>query len=90
MQVDVYRFEFDPRISLAEAEETLHLARFASEGLLSRVRIRLDFAYYVDETRQALLVDGTTKAGHVIVRIFTALALREFGEHGFTVRRVDA
>lgn len=89
MTVDVYRFEFDQRASLAEAEMTLHLASFAVEGLLGTARVRLDFSYFVDEPRRTIIVDGTTEVGEAIVRVFTGLALREFGEAVFQVRRVD-
>jgi len=90
MTTDVYRFVFDEDVSLAEAEQTLLLAGFAAEGLLGQASVRLGFGYFVDEPRRTIIVDGTTDVGDVIVRAFTGLVLREFGETSFKVRRVNA
>ena len=89
MNTNVYRFAFVPRISLGEAEMTLQLAIFAAEGLFGTASVRLDFRYYVDVPRHSLFVDGTTEVGETIIKIFTGLALREFGEDAFCVRRVE-
>jgi hypothetical protein len=90
MTTNVYRFVFDQEVSLTEAEQTLLLASFATEGLLGQAQVRLDFGYFIDESRCTIIVDGSTEVGYAIVQIFTGLVLREFGEQAFTVRRVDA
>ena len=90
MTVDVFRFEFDRTVSLIEAEMTLHLAMIALEGLVGPARVLLDAAYHVDEARHVLIVDGTTPIGAALVRIFTGLIVREFGEDGFEVSRTRA
>lgn len=89
MTVDVFRFEFDPSVPLPEAEMTLQLAMIALEGLVGEARIRLGAAYHVDAARRTLIVDGTTAIGAALVRIFTGLALREFGDDAFVVRRAQ-
>ena len=61
MNTNVYRFVFEPRIVLEEAEMTLQLAIFAAEELFGTARVRLDFGYYVNEPRRTILVDGTTE-----------------------------
>lgn len=90
MQTNVFRFEIDARVPLVEAEMSLHLAMFAVEGFVGPARIRLDMSYFVDEPRRAIFVDGTNEIGGAVVRVFTNLLLREFGEDSFLVRRVDA
>lgn len=87
MTVDVFRFEFGPSVPLPEAEMTLQLAMIAVEGLVGQARVRLDAAYHLDEPRRTIIVDGTTPIGAALVRVFTGLALREFGEDAFCVRR---
>ena len=89
MTINVYRFEFDRDVSLTEAEETAQLAGMAVEGLFSTARVRMDFSYHVDEPHRTIFVDGTTEVGDAIVKVFTALALREFGEDAFRVRRIE-
>lgn len=88
MHTSVYRFTFSRGVDLAEAEATLHLAILAAEGLFGQARVRIDFAYHLDAPRSTLIVDGGTPTGDAIVRVFTAFLVREFGDDGFTVRRV--
>lgn len=90
MTVDVFRFEFDRGVPLTEAEMTLQLAMFALEGLVGQACVRLHAAYHLDEPRRVVIVDGTTLVGAALVRIFTGLLIREFGESAFHVRRVEA
>lgn len=88
MSVDVFRFQFAPDVPLDEAEQTLVLATFAAEGLFGQARVRLDVGYHVDEPRRVLIVDGTTETGLAVVRLFTGLLIREFGDEAFRVSRV--
>lgn len=88
MTVGVFRFTFVPDIPLDEAEMTLQLATFAVEGLFGAARVRLDFSYYVDANHHAIFADGTTEVGAAVVRVFTALLLREFDDDSFRVQRV--
>ena len=89
MTINVYRFEFDRDVSLIEAEETAQLAGMAVEGLFSTARVLMDFNYHVDEPHRTIFIDGTTEVGDAIVKVFTALALREFGEDAFRIRRIE-
>ena len=88
MNDDIFRFEFEPSVPLTDPEMSLHLALFAVEGVFGRASVRLDAEYQVDEPRHAIVVDGTTEVGSLIVRVFTGLLLREFGEEAFHVGRV--
>ena len=90
MTREVFRFEFEPAVPLTEAEMSLHLAMYAVEGLFGEARVRLEAAYHLDEARRTITVDGTAEVGAAIVKVFTRLVSREFGDDGFHVRRVEA
>ena len=89
MTTNVFRFEFEPTVPIVEAELTLHLAMYAVEGLYGEARVRLDASYHIDEARRAIAVDGGTEVGAALVKVYTRLLIREFGEDGFHVRRVE-
>ncbi|UCC31265.1 MAG: hypothetical protein JSU86_03110 [Phycisphaerales bacterium] len=89
MTTNVFRFEFEQGIPLTEAEMSLHLAMYAVEGLYGEARVRLEASYHLDVPHQAITVDGSTEVGAAIVKVFTRLMGREFGEDGFRVRRVE-
>lgn len=90
MATDVFRFQFAAETPLEEAELTLQLAIFAAEGLFGAARVRLEFGYHVDTSRHAILTDGTTEVGAAVVRVFTGLMLREFGEESFRVEHLNS
>jgi len=89
MRPAVYRFTFEKKTPLIEAEMSLHLAMIAVEGLLGQATVRMDASYHVDEPRNVIIVDGTTPVGAAVVRVFTAFLIREFGNDAFNVRRVE-
>ena len=89
MTPKVYRFEFEPTVLLAEAELTLHLAMYAVEGLYGEARVRLEASYHLHGARRSITVDGSSEVGAALVKVFTRLLIREFGEDGFHVRPVD-
>lgn len=89
MTANVFRFEFVPTVPLTEAELTLHLAIYAAEGLHGEARVRLDVSYQLDRSANAIVVDAGTEVGGTLVKVFTHLLIRQFGEDGFHVRRVD-
>lgn len=90
MKPAVYRYTFDRKTPLLDAEMSLHLAMIAIEGLLGQASVHMDASYHVDEPRNVIIVDGTTLVGAAMVRVFTAFLIREFGDSAFTVRRVEA
>ena len=89
MTANVFRFEFEPSVPLTEAEMSLHLAMFAVEGLYGEARVRLEASYHLDDARRSITVDGGTEVGAALVKVYTRLLIREFGEDGFHVRRVE-
>jgi hypothetical protein len=83
-----YRFEIDPLVPLADAQMSLHLALIALEGLFGPSGVRLDARYRTDEGERAIVIDGSTRVGRALVRVFTTLLSREFGDDRFVVRRL--
>src|SRR4029453_3995885 len=81
-----YRFEIDESVPLTEAEMSLQFAMIALEGLHGQARVRLEGRYDVEQEARALFVDGSTEVGAALVRVFTALMIREFGDDSFAVR----
>ena len=89
MRPSAIQFVFNHRVSLQEAEMSLHLAMFAVEGLIGRVRVCLDAKYHLDESKRAIVIATRRHAGLLIARVFTGLLMREFGEEAFRVKRVN-
>ena len=85
MNPTTYRFSFADLAQLDEAESTLHLAILAAEGLYGEALLRVEFAYSLDDEGTCLHVHGGNDVSDTVVRIFTALAIKEFGATAFTV-----
>lgn len=81
------QFQFDQGVSLIDVEMSLHLAMFAAEGLYGRARVRLEAKYTFNQQDHTLAVDMRTEVGAAIVRLFTGLLLREYGEDAFEIDR---
>ena len=90
MAGQTYRFEFRPSVALVAAEKTLQVALGAIEGLHGQAEVRLDASYRVDEPSRAIDVDAATLVGAELVRVFTSLLIREFGDDAFVVRQIDS
>lgn len=88
MHRTINRFEFGQAADLAEIERTLHLAVLAVEGLHGEARVRLEVRYRVDESSNAILIDGQTASGRAVARILAAFLGRELGPQGFKVHRI--
>jgi hypothetical protein len=86
----VYRFEFAEGPDMKEVEETLVLSILAVGCLHGEPAVRLDAGYAVDAERRVAAVDGTTPSGSAVARVFTGLAIHEFGDENFSIARVDA
>lgn len=90
MNATSYRFVFARTLDLSEAEQSLHLAMFAVEGLFGQARVRLEAAYEVIDDQRAITVDGATEVGAAIVKVYTGLLLREFGADAFRVHLTES
>jgi hypothetical protein len=83
-----YCFRLPERVPLQEVEQTLQLALIVLEGLFSPALIRIDAHCHVDPQDRAIVVDGSNDVGSALVRVFTALLIREFGGNAFEVHRL--
>ncbi|NOT01777.1 MAG: hypothetical protein HOP29_14245 [Phycisphaerales bacterium] len=90
MNQSAYRFEFIATVPMLDAEQTLHLALFSAEGLFGSARVRLEAGYRVDEASRTVTVGAATEVGAAVVKVYTGLLLREFGENAFQVRPTPA
>lgn len=86
----IYRFAFHECVPIAEARMSLDLALITLEGLFSSANVRLDAHYHIDELSCAIVIDGSNEVGAALVKVFTTLLEREFGNDSFRVERVDA
>ncbi len=89
MHRSVYRFTFAEGADMEEVEGTLILAILAVGCLCGEPAIRLDAGYAVDPERRTVAVDGTTETGRAVTRVFTGLAIHEYGDESFSVTRSD-
>jgi hypothetical protein len=89
MSRNVYRYVFDRNVSVQAAEELLVLAILAAECLHGQSDTRLDASYRFSRDGRACVIDATTDVGRDVARIFTGLAIREFGEDAFKVERLE-
>ncbi|NQT19508.1 MAG: hypothetical protein HQ592_07375 [Planctomycetes bacterium] len=89
MNEQACRYQFEPKIPPRDIEETLQLAVLAAECLHGEARVRLDTSYSIDKDKHVYVVDASSDVGRDILRIFTGFATREFGEHAFSVHRVE-
>jgi hypothetical protein len=85
-----FHFAFERHVPLAAAEMSLHLAMFAVEGLVGRVRVRLGANYVLDENSHAIDIDGDKCVTQLVARVFAGLLLREFGEDAFRMHRLTS
>jgi hypothetical protein len=83
-----YRFTFPYPFPFEEAESALLVARVAAEGILGEARVRLDDRHTIDRVARGIDVDASTSSGVVIVGVFTALLICEFGDQAFHVERI--
>lgn len=86
----VYRFEFTEGVDMKDVEETLLLSILAVGCLHGESAIRLEVGYAVNAERRTAAVDGTTPSGSAVARVFTGLAIHEFGDGNFSIARVNA
>ena len=74
MSTDSVKYVFDPEVSMQEAYWTYGLAQYAAEGLFG----------------PSLPIEASSEVAVAVMRIFTGLLTREFGENAFTVGRCEA
>jgi len=80
------KFEFVRGVNMNEVALTLVLARISAEGIVGAARVRLEVQHELDRVGKAFVVRGAGEAFDAVVRIFTSLLNREFGDAAFTVQ----
>ena len=85
----VYRFTFAKHVEQEDVQAAIVLALFAVESLHGRARIRLDAAHLFDPSQMACVVDASNEVGVDLSRLFTGFLLREIGDDGFKVERIE-
>jgi len=89
MTKELYRYAIKSDVPLEDIEASLLLALMATESLHGEAQVRLDASHFLDATKHACVIDAGTSVGRDICRIFTGFAIREYGEDGFTVERIN-
>jgi hypothetical protein len=79
------QFILGPLVPLAEAVDTLRLARMAAESLHGRERIDLEASVAVDRVRRVFSFDTSRRPGRTLALVFAGYARREFGPENVVV-----
>lgn len=63
MSKEVYRYTFDPSVSMDDVEESLVLAVVSVESLHGESQAQLDVRHVLDSVRRACVIDAGTPGG---------------------------
>lgn len=89
MTSQIFKYEFNQSIAIPDVEASFLLAIFAVESLHGESETRLLAEHAMDQERRTCVIDSSTPVGRDLNRLFVGFLRREFGDDGFTVRRVD-
>jgi hypothetical protein len=90
MNAAVYRYVFEPGISIEDAEAALLLAILAAEALHGEAQVRLDAGHYFDAEQRRCVINADTAVGQDVSRLFVSFLAREFGPESFRTERIAA
>ncbi|MDD2773709.1 MAG: hypothetical protein PHP45_08450 [Elusimicrobiales bacterium] len=82
---EIYIFKFGKRAATELLEAQITLAVIAVECMLGKAAVRIGFRYAVKKDKNAVVMETGNEAGEAIVRVFTGLLIRAFGETRFKV-----
>ena len=85
----VCRFKFPEELNGEVIETQLALAVIATECAFGQARVRISAAYCFSKEKSQVAIDVSTEVGEHIAQVFTGLMIRQIGENGFTVDRVN-
>ena len=88
MSREVYKYAFAESVALDEVESSLLLSIMSVESLHGESDVKLDAGHYLDVSRRACIIDGSTDVGRDLNRLFIGFLRREFGKQEFRVERV--
>ena len=89
MNTLVYRYQFEPHISINEVRDTLRLAASATQSVYGRRRLLLDADFDLSEADRACWIDATDEVGRHLHQVFRGFVVSEFPPHSFTVSKVS-
>ncbi|MEZ6141581.1 MAG: hypothetical protein R3B84_13495 [Zavarzinella sp.] len=89
MAESVYRYRFQPAISMQDVEATLLLAIWGVESLHGESQVRVNQAHYLDPEHHTCIVDARTTIGRDLNHLFLGYLRKEFGELAFHVEPVE-
>ena len=82
---DVYIFRFGKAATMDLLEAQITLAVIAVECMAGKAAVRIGFRYAVKKDKWAVVMETGNDAGEAIVRVFTGLLIKAFGENRFKV-----
>ena len=88
MASKVYKYRFDESVTGQELEDTLKLAQQAAATVHGRCGSREEPLFNLDKANRICVIDASTDAGEVVAGIFTAFAIREYGEDAVEIERL--
>jgi len=89
MAREIYRYNFDSSVDIAEVEASLLLALLAAESLHGESQVRLEASHALDAEGRTCVIDASGRVGRDLNRLFVGFVRREFGEDAFRVSHLD-
>lgn len=89
MSREIYKYEFESTVEIAEVESSLLLSLLAAECVHGESQARLDARHFFDVEQRCCVIDAGSDVGRDLNRLFIGFLHREFGEEAFSVRKVD-
>lgn len=86
---ETYIFKFGQHAAMNLLEAQLTLAVIAVECMQGKAAVRIGMRYAVKKDKNALVIETSNEAGDAIVRVFTGLLIRGFGETKFKVEHAS-
>jgi hypothetical protein len=87
---EVYKYTFDPDVSLEDVEASLLLAIVSVESLHGEAQVGLDIQHLLDVEHRTCVIDATTQVGQHLNRVFMGFLNREFSKKHFQVLRMNS
>lgn len=85
----VCRFSFKKNIKQKWIETHVMWAIFNAECIFGKSKVRTDTSYYISNDKPQCIIDVSTDVGEHIARLFTGMMIKELGEIGFEVNRIE-
>jgi len=82
---EIYIFKFGKGATKEFLEAQVTLAVIAVECMSGKAAVRIGFRYAIKKEKDAVVMETGNAAGEAIVRVFTGLLIRAFGETRFKV-----